>query len=705
MQKHITNAKRSLILFAMIVVLGCSNSAFASATIIINNIDGAGEGFNDPTPAAPVGGNAGTTLGQQRLIAFQHAASIWGATLDSNQTIVIQAAFNPLAAGVLGSAGTTFIFRDFAGAAGFPGAEFPATWYGSSLADKRAGAELNPTPGTPDINAQFSSNFPFYLGLDNNHGAAPDLVVVLLHEFGHGLNFQSFVNVSTGANQSGFTDIYARHLLDITNGLHWNEMTQAQRQAAATKFGRVVWDGATVAAFVPDVLVFGSPTVRVTSPPAIAASYQFGTAGFGPPVGTPNVTADIVAAVDPVEVAPGSTSTDGCSPFTNAAAVAGKIALIERGVCGFAVKARNATDAGAAGAIIYNNLANVNGAPPGMADDGINGIFVTIPTVSLTRADGLAIVGQLGTGVTGSLLVDTTIRAGADVFGRARLYAPFPVAPGSSISHYDTVATRNLLMEPAINGNLTHNLKSPDDLTLELMRDVGWFPDANLDGVPDAPAFASAGALLINESCAPANSQIDPGERVTVSLNVANNSGASTTNLVATLLSTGGVIAPGGAQTYGAIPSAGTKSLDFSFTASPTLVAGQPITASLQLQDGASNLGTASFSFTAGSAPCGGVRLVVKSSLVRTDPTTVSATIRVENIGTLPADTSVLSTAKLGTTDGAPLPQSLGSIGPGGSATVTVQFTNSTPGASSTLSAGGTYNGGTFSGTKRVTIP
>ena len=30
-----------------------------------------------------------------------------------------------------------------------------------------------------------------------------------------------------------------------------------------------------------------------------------------------------------------------------------------------------------------------------MADDGINDAFVTVPTVSLRRADGLAIIGQL----------------------------------------------------------------------------------------------------------------------------------------------------------------------------------------------------------------------------------------------------------------------------------------------------------------------
>jgi hypothetical protein len=41
-------------------------------------------------------------------------------------------------------------------------------------------------------------------------------------------------------------------------------------------------------------------------------------------------------------------------------------------------------------------------------------------------------------------------------------------------------------MEPAINGDLTHKVKAPDDLTFELLRDVGWtFPDADGDGVAD----------------------------------------------------------------------------------------------------------------------------------------------------------------------------------------------------------------------------
>ena len=103
------------------------------------------------------------------------------------------------------------------------------------------------------------------------------------------------------------------------------------------------------------------------------------------------------------------------------------------------------------------------------------GRAVTIPAVSLARADGLTIIGQLGTGVFLQIGVDPTVRAGADALGRARVYAPFPVVGGSSISHYDTVASRNLLMEPAINPDLTHNVKAPSDLTYELLRDFGWY--------------------------------------------------------------------------------------------------------------------------------------------------------------------------------------------------------------------------------------
>jgi hypothetical protein len=459
----------------MLALLAAPLALAGPAQFVIVNINAPGVGFNDPTPAAPVGGNTGTTLGEQRLIAFTHAASLWSARLDSSVPIRIRAQFTSLGPGILGSAGPILVFRDF------PNAPLAGTWYHVALANKLAGVDLEST--FDDINANFSTNFNFYLGLDNHAPAGqPDLVVVLLHEFAHGLGFSQFANLTTGALLGGLPDAYNTKLFDTVLNSHWPAMSNAERVASATRFGRVVWDGANVTDHVPDVLSFGSPEVQVATPAAIAGPYQFGTAAFGPPIGSPDVSSSVVPAVDAVEV--GGTSTDGCSPFTNAGDVAGRIALVERGVCGFAVKARNATNAGAAAVIIYNNLANQAAAPPGMADDGINGAFVTIPTVSLRRADGLAILGQ--TGVNAFIGVDPDIRAGADDSGRARVYAPFPVVGGSSISHYDTVARRNLLMEPAINTDLTHRVKAPFDLTYEQLSDVGWtFPDADADGVAD----------------------------------------------------------------------------------------------------------------------------------------------------------------------------------------------------------------------------
>ena len=81
---------------AAVAALGAALPASAALTIIINNVNAAGVGFNDTTPATPVGGNAGTTLGQQRLIAFTYAANLWGASLTSNVPVIINAQFSAL---------------------------------------------------------------------------------------------------------------------------------------------------------------------------------------------------------------------------------------------------------------------------------------------------------------------------------------------------------------------------------------------------------------------------------------------------------------------------------------------------------------------------------------------------------------------------------------------------------------------------------
>jgi hypothetical protein len=224
-----------------------------TATLNIVNADGAGEGFNDATAATPEGGNTGTTRGQQRLNLFQFAAGIWGAFLDTSIPIDISSKFDPLApcttqGGVLGAAGTTQLFSDFSDAPA------PFTWYHVALANKLSGQDL--FPGGPEISARFNSDVDngclgagsrFYYGLNNSTPAnRVNLLIVLLHEMGHGLGFSTFVDGASGANPLDQTDGFQLHMFDRTTGKFWSDMTNAERQASAVNPGNVVWDGPNV---------------------------------------------------------------------------------------------------------------------------------------------------------------------------------------------------------------------------------------------------------------------------------------------------------------------------------------------------------------------------------------------------------------------------------------------------------------------------
>ncbi len=482
--------KKSIL--TLLTLLFAANMAFAGAKITIVNNNAPGVGFNDPSPRAPLGGNPGTTLGQQRLNAFEFAANTWGSTIDSPVEIKILAAFTPLTCtpttAVLGSAGTTEIFSDFGSVGFFPGAQFPATWYHFALADKLAGAELDPV--TPHISANFNSSIgvsptclvgsDWYYGFDNNHGPVDiDLVTVLLHEFAHGLGFSQFASVTSGAEIQGQTDIFGRQIVDNTTGKTWDIMTNAERRASAINPRNVAWTGNTVTNAVPGVLAKGFPLLKVTSPAAIAGDLQVGLATFGPALTSPGVSGSLVLATDAANAA-GPTTTDGCTAITNAAAIAGKIALVDRGTCGFTVKALNAQAAGAIAVVIVDNVA---GSPPA----GLGGAdpTITIPAVRISLSDGNLIKAQLANGVNVTLGNDLTRFAGADGRARGLLFTPNPVQQGSTISHWDTIETPNQLMEPAINVDLTHSVKPPEDLTLPLLRDIGWFPDEDNDGVSD----------------------------------------------------------------------------------------------------------------------------------------------------------------------------------------------------------------------------
>jgi PA domain/LVIVD repeat len=79
---------------------------------------------------------------------------------------------------------------------------------------------------------------------------------------------------------------------------------------------------------------------------------------------------------------------------------AGKIALIERGLCRFDNKIARAQMAGAIGAIVYNNAANGEtpvlmggNSPVVLGSPDVIGTVITIPGISVVRSTGLLLVG------------------------------------------------------------------------------------------------------------------------------------------------------------------------------------------------------------------------------------------------------------------------------------------------------------------------
>ncbi|WP_431635370.1 PA domain-containing protein [Dyella sp. KULCS107] len=513
-------SRRNLLCTALLVAgLLQTGAAVAGADIVIVNQDvGTGQGLDDHTPAAPVGGNPGTTRGEQALIVFQFAADLWGAVLQSNTKIINTATFQPLScnatSGVLGSSGTNYIFTFNPGST-LPHGAIADTWYHSALADALAGTDLavenDLPPDTPDIVSRFNGKLgstgclegsAWYFGLDGNTPAGYiNFLDVVTHEMAHGLGFSGFNDLSTGQQNQGQQDIYSVFVKDDSTGKMWTAMSDAERQTAALDDGHLVFTGATVKAEAPLALTV-PVTFQATAPADVAGSYAYSAATFGPAPSPANLDGDVaVPGGDP----------QGCNVAgapAPVAGVSGKVALIDRGSCAFTEKAVNA-QAGGATAVVIVNTDDTGIIPSGDAPS------VTIPVIAVTHSTGVTFRSKVpGLHVA---MVQGSGLAGADADGNVQLYAPTTLAQGSSFSHYDTRLTPNAVMEYAINDDLEANLDL--DLTPALFKDIGWVVNRGnqslLDcdtGVPTSqPGGVIVGANLYGNARVLASAAADVG--------------------------------------------------------------------------------------------------------------------------------------------------------------------------------------------------
>ncbi len=236
-------------------------SLHANATFEVIYADGLGEGFNETTTVNPIGGNSGTTLGQQRKIAFEYSLSLIAKSISSEVPIKVQATFDSLggsaSSAALGAAGPTTIHWNFNNT---PQAN---TFFPAALANKFAGTDL--APNDADIEAYFNAdvdnnvvlgNSKWYYGLDKNGDQEDtDFVSVCIHELIHGLGFLSLVDVSTGALPTcsgdpictdGMQDIFS-YFIEKNGAIpaDFVAMTDQERQSLISTPESAHWKGST----------------------------------------------------------------------------------------------------------------------------------------------------------------------------------------------------------------------------------------------------------------------------------------------------------------------------------------------------------------------------------------------------------------------------------------------------------------------------
>ena len=145
---------------------------------------------------------------------------------------------------------------------------------------------------------------------------------------------------------------------------------------------------------IPDKDMF-----RVTAPATVAGSYPALEGSFSKRLTPTPITGKLVVAQTAA-----ANSAQGCSAFTNAAAIAGNIAVVYRGSCAFADKVQNAQKAGAIAVVVINNATGppiVMGGTPTVALPAI-----VIPSVMISQADGKVIQDLL----TASVEVAITLK-------------------------------------------------------------------------------------------------------------------------------------------------------------------------------------------------------------------------------------------------------------------------------------------------------
>jgi subtilisin family serine protease len=131
--------------------------------------------------------------------------------------------------------------------------------------------------------------------------------------------------------------------------------------------------------------------IEVTAPADMTGLISMREAAFTRPLTNKAIEETLIEVNDGDQSGNNGSTRDGCQRFVNTRELEGHVAFLVRGGCEFQVKLKNAADAGAVAAIVFNN----SGAPIVMNGDAGS---IEIPAVMIGTADGEALLDSLAAG-------------------------------------------------------------------------------------------------------------------------------------------------------------------------------------------------------------------------------------------------------------------------------------------------------------------
>jgi len=237
------------------------------------------------------------------------------------------------------------------------------------------------TPGfSPDGGASRNFDYPFSIYADsstNQSAAITNLFYMnnkmhdIFYAFGFTPASRNFQNTNFGLGGVGSDYVNA----EAQDGGGTNNANFASpADGSKPRMQMYLWSTTT-----PRIFFYNAPSVAVPRQPGA------GTALFGNALTATGVTGNVQLA----------SIIDGCTALP-AGSLTGKIGLIERGTCAFTIKVKNAQNAGASAAIIYNDALNGDTLLNMSGTDAT----ITIPSVFIGNTEGEYIKTHLSASTT-----------------------------------------------------------------------------------------------------------------------------------------------------------------------------------------------------------------------------------------------------------------------------------------------------------------